>query len=185
VQRSTKLALGGAGAIGLLLLVTRSKTSTGIAGDLRVNASDIDALARMLVVEHVSGAPEEKAQIVQVALNRARKLGVSPESVVEPGTRKARVGVQGGTWNGSDNYRNKYARASSDSRFEGAKAFVREVLAGRYENRSFTAFIHPSGMPEPPCAFNRVSVDTFVGRRCMPEWGAKPSAKIGIAYFYA
>lgn len=150
-----------------------------------LDGRDIDALARMLIVEHPSGSDAERAQIVLVAVNRARKYNAPPENVVAPGTRRPVQDVQGGTWNGSDNYRRKYDAAGSDSRFAAARAFVIQVLRGQYPNYGYTAFIHPSGMPTPPCASNRVQMDTFAGPRCMPEWGSKPTDRVGIAYFYA
>lgn len=139
----------------------------------------------MLVVEHPSGAEAEKAQIVLVAINRARKYDVPVESVVEPGERKVVRSEHGGTWNGGANYALKYATAASSSAYPAALTFVRRVVAGEFPNYGYTAFIHPQRMPTPPCAEGRYALQTFDGPRCVPQWARDPTDKVGIAYFYA
>jgi hypothetical protein len=170
--------VGGGAALAFALM---SRSDTGTTG---WSSADLDALARMLIVEHFGGSDEERAQIIWVALNRARKLGVPIPTVVEPGTRKGVSGVTGATWNGSDKYRAAYERAASDPRFGAAKAFVRRVLAGEFSNQGFKAFIHPNGMSSPPCSVDRVAVSTFTGTRCIPKWAVNPT-RVGAAYFYA
>jgi hypothetical protein len=166
---------------GGLLAMTFIRSDSDVTG---LSDKEIDALARMLIVEHFGGVDAERAQILWVALNRAKNLGVSPISVVSPGTRKALKGLQGGTWNGSEKYRLLFEKAINDPRFPRARDFVKQVLAGKFPNKGFTAFIHPAGMPQAPCEPNRKLTETFVGPRCMPEWAKNP-ARIGIGYFYA
>lgn len=174
-----------AGGAGLLILASSSSTKREALG-FSVRERDVDALARMLTVEHPTAQPREKAQIVWVALNRARRHEVPPELVVLPGKRSSRVGVQGPTWNNGAEYRRKYADAHNHPRYAESRAFVREVLAGKHENERFSAFIHPRGMPSPPCTDPKhVVTDTFAGPRCVPKWGADPRREqIGKGYFY-
>lgn len=136
----------------------------GVLWQLLRKDSDVDALARMLISETSFDTSKhsaiEMAQIVYVALNRARKTGASLSQVVQPG----------GRWNGGDLYTALFGRASSNPRWAEARAFVGEVLGGAYPNMGFSGFIHPGSMPRPPCAPNRVEADTLAGRRCIPQW---------------
>lgn len=138
----------------------------------------------MLVVEHSGGSDAEKAQIVWVALNRAKAADAPVERAVAPGARKAIRGVQSGTWNGSPAYAEKYAKASSSPSYLGALQFVGRVVQGAFSDEGYNAFIHPVGMPKPPCAEGRYELNTFQGPRCVPQWGLTPRARVGEAYFY-
>jgi hypothetical protein len=164
----------GGGALALLLLK---------GGGSSLSAQDIDALTRMLLVEHVRGTDAEKAQLVNVALNRARKSGAPLIGVVGPGTRRAQQGVQSYTWNGSGNYRTKFNNAHNDSRYGEARRFIQRVARGEFRNLGYTSFVHPGGMPRPPCASNRVLVSTFAGERCLPSIYQRRADRIGIALF--
>lgn len=175
MRRAPKWAWYAGGAAAALVLLR----SGGRAG----SSGDIDSLARMLIVEHASGVDSERAQIVNVALNRARRAGGVPLiTVVGPGTRRAISGIQSGTWNGSANYRRKFNGAHGDHRFGEVKSFVARVARGGFSNPGYTSFVHPSGMPRLPCASNRVAMNTFAGARCMPPW-IQGADRVGIGLF--
>lgn len=44
-------------------------------------------------------------------------------------------------------------------------------------------FVHPSGMPKPPCGKNRIASSTFAGERCLPAWALQNSKVVGGALF--
>lgn len=171
------IAAGGS----LLFMASSLRSDSDTTG---IGDSEIDALAKMLIVEHFGGSDAERAQIVWVAINRAKTWGVSPAAVVEPGTRTPVKGFTAGTWNGDEKYRAAYEKAGSNKNIRKAREFVKRVLSGEFPNRGFTKFIHPAGMPSTPCAANRVLTDTFTGPRCMPQWAKNPT-RVGAAYFYA
>lgn len=136
---------------------------------------DVSELARMLIAEtSAAKSAPEMAQIVWVALNRARNRGVSPGSVVSPD-------LETGIWNNGALYRQRYESAHVHKNFPKAKAFVQEVLAGMHPqtigNRK--GFVHPAAMPVPPCASNRIE---YQGR-CLPHWATVNPVKVGGALF--
>ena len=163
MKTSTKLGLVGAG-VGLCVgywFLARS----GDVAQTPASVADVDALARMLIAEtSFARDPAEMAQIVWVAINRASTQGRTLRGVVTP------PGMP--VWNGGSAYAARFAAASQSPRFEAAKTFVLEVLAGKRPNLIGTrrSFVHPSGMPTPPCADNRVVVGTNAGTRCLPSW---------------
>jgi Flp pilus assembly protein TadG len=151
----TKWLLGGlAGSIALWLAVNTKRS-----------LSDADALAHMLIAETgFNRDKNEMTQIVFAAINRAKKYGVTPAAtVIPPGTP---------TWNGGALYRDRFDDAPNNKRYADAKAFVQAVLSGKspYKNNGYTSFVHPGGMPVPPCSGNRLETDTVSGKRCLPEW---------------
>lgn len=150
--RERYLTAGLFGALGLWLIARSGKT-----------LSDREALAHMLIAEtSFSRDKNEMAQIVFVAINRAKKYGVSlAEVVIPPGTP---------VWNNGAPYRSRFDGAMRNVRYDAALAFVDAVLAGKYKNGGYTAFVHPTGMPEPPCSASRVVANTFAGTRCLPSW---------------
>jgi hypothetical protein len=107
----------------------------------------------------------EMAQIIFIAINRARQWGIPVAQVVNPTGY-----VKGQAWSTGALYRKLFNEAHTRSAWPAAQAFVRRVLAGEFPNRGFTNFVHPAGMPTPPCASNRVEADTIAGRRCLPKW---------------
>lgn len=154
---------GAAVGVGVLLLASRKTVSTG--EEISTADADIDNTARMLIAETgFSRDKQEMAQIVWVAINRARGRGFSLSKVTVP------PGVP--TWNGGSAYRTRFNNADSDPRFPAARAFVASVLAGEWPELigGRRMFVHPSGMPTPPCASNRVAASTTAGTRCLPEW---------------
>ena len=156
--------LGGAGAAAILLSSNRAQRSGPIE---TANSRDLDALADMLITEtSFNRAPAEMAQIVWVAVNRATKHGNTIPQVVFPPGRP--------TWNTGALYKKRYLNARNSQSWRAARAFAAEVLQGRHgANRGFTKFVHPRGMPTPPCASNRVAMSTTSGTRCMPTWMAR------------
>lgn len=171
MKTSTKLGLVvGAGA-GLLWLLSRSESSTD------ASEADADALARMLIAEtSFSRDPAEMAQIVWVAINRSTTPGRTLRGVVTP------PGLP--VWNGSSAYASRFYAAPQNPRFAAAKVFVREVLSGARPNLigDRRSFVHPSGMPTPPCAENRVAASTSAGTRCLPSW-VLSGKRVGGALF--
>ncbi len=166
-QRSSReryLLAGLFGAAGLWLIARSGKT-----------LSDPEALAHMLIAEtSFSRDKNEMAQIVFVAINRAKKYGVSIADVVTPpGTP---------VWNTGSPYRSRFDGAMRNVRYDAALAFANEVLAGKYKNGGYTSFVHPSGMPAPPCSANRVASATNAGSRCLPTWAVNGKT-VGGAVF--
>jgi hypothetical protein len=157
---SAPVVLGGAVALGVLWMFLGRGTSSG---------GDVEALSRMILAETgLKSSEPEMAQIVFIAINRARKWGVPVTQVVSP-TGYA----PGQAWTTGDIYKTIFNKAHTRSDWPAAQAFVRRVLAGEFPNKGFTAFVHPAGMPSPPCASNRVEADTIAGKRCVPKWVAQ------------
>lgn len=156
--------IGGAAVLGVLLFSSRARALL-IPGSS--DKRDLDALASMLITEtSFLHGKEEMAQIVFVAVNRAKRWDVPIYKVVagprpEPGTNP---------WNDSATYKALFARAPNNPRWPAAREFVQDVLAGSYRNLGASSFIHPGGMPVPPCASNRVATSTMAGTRCIPTW---------------
>lgn len=126
----------------------------------------VDALARMLLAETGFKHTEpEMAQIIFIALNRARNWGIPVTLVVSPTGY-----VPGQAWTTGAIYRSRFERAPTWAAWPAAKMFVRRVLGGAYPNMGFRSFVHPGGMPRPPCAANRIEANTASGRRCIPRW---------------
>jgi hypothetical protein len=168
-MRMNPWLLGG-GAVALVLLVG-SKAQAALMPGFSTREADLDALATMLITEtSFAHTKAEMAQIVNVAINRSRKWGV-PISKVVAGPSPA---AGRNAWNGSANYKALFARAPSNPRWPEARAFVAEVLDGGYPNIGAKAFIHPGGMPTPPCVSTakapRVQSSTLAGERCIPPW---------------
>lgn len=137
---------------------------------------DTDALTRMLIAETgFASVTGEMAQIVYVALNRAKKWGVSPATVVTPPGGP-------GVWNTGPVYSQRFYDASNNPKWAAAKAFVQLVQSGAYANNGATSFVHPGGMPTPPCASGRVATSTIAGDRCLPTW-AVGGKVVGKAMF--
>lgn len=164
MQRNNRWLLVGAGAFAGLLLLSSSKTvSTG--GEIDASEADLDNLARMIIAEtSFSRDKMEMAQIVWVAINRARGRGKTLSQVVIPPGDPV--------WNTGSVYASRFNSAASSPRFLEARAFVSQVLAGEWPNLigGRRMFVHPSGMPTPPCAANRKESSTSSGQRCLPEW---------------
>jgi hypothetical protein len=174
-MRMNSWLLGSAVVVGVLLLATTAKAATAPNFFRSSEEDDLDALASMLIAEtsFAHGKPE-MAQIVFIAVNRARRWGVSIPSVVAgPQPSGCRVTCNG--WNNATNYKNRFAAAPRNSRWLEAREFAREVLAGSYANLGHMKFIHPGGMPTPPCSptasgAQRVQASTIAGERCIPTW---------------
>jgi hypothetical protein len=174
-----KLLLWGGGAIAAVLLLTKTRAGSSIVNIAHSSDDDLDALASMLITETGFNRDRgEMAQIVFVALNRAKKWKVYPSDVVAPASTAP---VQ---WNGGAAYARMFAAAPSQAKWQAARDFVAKVQNGTsgYSNAGKTAFIHPGGMPTPPCSDNRVSASTSSGTRCIPAWAVNGRV-IGGAMF--
>ena len=111
-----------------------------------------DALANMLVAEtSFSAAPNEMAQIVFIAVNRANRWGVpvyqsrcrsATESGDQPLERQRALQARSTTALGARTKPVGSRPEPSSKRF----------WDGSYRNLGFTGFVHPGGMPVPPCA---------------------------------
>lgn len=166
----------GAGAVGALLLLAIRQRATSSGDGESSPAADIDALARMILTEtDLNLSREEMAQIVWVAVNRAKRNRVTlADTVLPPGNP---------VWNTGSVYASRFQNAANHARWDEARVFVQDVLDGKVAaNRGFTSFVHPRGMPVPPCAANRVAMNTQDGVRCMPVWIAQ-GTQIGRAVF--
>lgn len=151
--------------MGAYLLIPRSRAQALSTIHRSTAEQDIDALTRMLIAETgFTRSRSEMAQIVFVAVNRARRYGLSASQVVDP--RRSAFP----TWNTGSAYRRRFDDADNNSRWGSARSFVQQVLAGAYSNLGMTKFIHPAAMPTPPCSSTRVAMSTTAGTRCVPEW---------------
>lgn len=176
MQSKYWLAAGAAVGVGVLLLASRKTAPTG--NEISPSNSDVDNAARMLIAEtDFSRDKNEMAQIVWVAINRSRGRKVSLSQVTIP------PGIP--VWNGGSAYRTRFYNADSDPRFPAARAFVASVLAGEWPELigGRRMFVHPSGMPTPPCESNRVATPTASGTRCLPVWALKNGKVVGGALF--
>jgi hypothetical protein len=164
------------GAAALLLLASRSKAALAPSGTYWSSEKDLDALASMLITETgFARDKNEMAQIVFVALNRSRNHGKPVRDIVAPSQRAP-------VWNSGSVYKSRFEAAENDPRWSDARKFAQDVLAGAYRNLGATAFVHPSGMPVPPCSSSRVATNTIAGTRCLPGW-AVGGRVIGGAMF--
>lgn len=146
-----RLALGGGVLLTLLLLTSRRKPS------------DLDALTKVLLTETDFAHPkEEMAQIVHVALNRMKAHKRSAWDI-----------VTSSTWCHTSQCRTRLENMDeTHPRWGQAREFVQQVMAGKYRNLGYNAFIHPSGMPSlTPCVrSDLVPASTIAGTRCIPTW---------------
>lgn len=173
--------LGPVGAAALATLFTfqvlkPSKAQARLLGSSYDEA--VNALSRMLWAEtRLNQDEEEMAQIVHVALNRARKWGLPVSYVVSPDNN-----TRGKVWSTGEGYRNSFSAAPSQASWNRVRAFVKRVLDNEYRNSGFVRFVHPGRMPNPPCASNRIEADTFAGRKCIPPDNA-PGVRVGNGLF--
>lgn len=166
--------LGGGALVGLLLIGTKAKAAF-IEPDQ--NELDLDALASMLIAETAFARDRnEMAQIVFVAVNRARKYKTTLQRVVTPPGYPV--------WNGSSAYRTRFEDAPGNARWVAARTFAQQVVSGisPYRNAGATLFVHPTGMGTPPCSGSYVATTTFAGTRCLPTWAVSGKV-IGGAMF--
>lgn len=170
------LAAGAAIGVGFLLFSSRKTAQTG--NEVDPGWGDIDNLSRMLIAETgFSLDRNEMAQIVWVAINRARGRGVSLSKVTFP------PGFP--IWNEGPAYRERFRNAHNNPRFAAAKEFVASVLAGQWPELigGRRHFVHPGRMPTPPCASNRVASSTDFGMRCLPTFALNNPKVVGKAVF--
>lgn len=168
--------IGGALAL-TYLLINRSRAEAISIIHRSTRAQDIDALTRMLITETgFNRNRNEMAQIVFVAINRATRYNISLREAVSPARRAFPA------WNTAAAYRKRFQAADESPRWDAARLFVQQVLAGAYSNSGATKFVHPGGMPRPPCSGTRVAISTAEGRRCVPSWIAS-GRRVGGALF--
>lgn len=167
IKVSKRWLLGGGVLVGALLLLSKRRDPQ----------ADLNALTRMLIAEtDFTRDKNEMAQIVLVAVNRADKYGENIKDVVKP------PGIPV-SWNAGATYKQRYWSAQSSPRWSKALQFVQEVLAGKYPNRDYTAFVHPSGSAVPPCTRTGfTTAQTIAGARCIPTWAVKGQV-VGEAMF--
>lgn len=172
------------GAAALLLLASGGKAKAARMPSGREYESDVNALTRMLLAETAFNKSEaEMAQIVHVALNRARSRGISPAEVVYPARPS-----KGSAWNLGAPYRNRYNAAPGWAAWSRARTFVQRVMDGSYPNRGYTLFVHPAApqfAPTTPCAnpdrWSPTSTPGW-GVRCLPNW-IHGGERVGTAMF--
>ena len=123
--------LGGSLVLGMLALSARGAKARPISRSRR--SADLDALANMLITEtSFTRNRDEMAQIVYVAINRAKKWGAPISRVVAPG-KPSGVPVP---WNASSAYQRLFNGASGRSRWEAAREFVASVLDAKLPFRT-------------------------------------------------
>lgn len=171
--------LVGGGTLAAFLLLTKKAEAAVITSGYTSGPSgrDLDALADMLITETgFKKGRTEMAQIVWVAVNRARRQDKPIWFVVQPG------GAPRPVWNTGPLYRQRFERARTFANWSAARDFAKSVVAGAYPNLKKGSFVHPYPMPTPPCASNRVATSTSYGTRCLPPWIVK-GQQIGTAWF--
>jgi hypothetical protein len=188
----------GGGALAILLLSGPRKASAAqmpSGGGVGPSSRDLDALANLLITETgFKSSREEMAQIVWIAVNRAKAQRRSIPEVVAPGySPKDSCPWLKGSWNPYGRcpswnakgviYKDRFTRARTFALWPQARAFAAEVLAGAMgPNKGYTVFVHPAAMPKPPCASNRHATSTRYGTRCLPRF-AVGGNMVGTALF--
>jgi hypothetical protein len=173
-----------AGAVGLLVLTSGKAQAAGASsGRGGVSNRDIDALTRMLITETDFRANQnEMAQIVNVAVNRARRNSLPLAEVVNPDRRAFPA------WNNHSTYRNRFLNAHVNANWYDARAFVASVLNGAYGNIGSTGFVHPANPRfafQTPCRNAPKWAPTSTpgwGTRCLPTW-VHGGRRVGNALF--
>ena len=147
---------------------------------LNLSNAEIDAAARALIAE-TSLLPKhskrELAGIFFVGLNRAKSRGwpQQTEALVDAFTPP---GVP--LWNGAQRYRERFAMANQNPRFNRAVALIGQINDGKIENPigSRKNFVHPGGMPrcgeDSDCSSDRFKC---IEGRCLPVWSVSGSAR--------
>lgn len=183
----------GVGLTAFFLFKALTPERRVIVADIPFDDADVDALARMLLTETGFNRDcDEMAQIIWVAINRAKNKGNTLYDVVTPPGRP--------NWNGSTAYRNRFYKDWPVDQFNATRDFVVAVLTGQptvthkgpcepkvFSNligtRSF--FLHPTGMPVcenvgDECGTNKVCTETFAGPRCLPYWNVEETSAQGV-----
>ena len=176
-------------ALAVLFLAVRRLTMSAIPDE------DTESAARMLIAETgARGSAAELESIVQVAVNRADKDGVSVADVVGPPGRSSR-----GVWNNSEQFKADFENAHNRGlSWVRALEIAQRVTAGTTQNRIGTRlhFIHAANFPPctgpGQCDSGRESqrgrerwqcIETPSGWRCVPSWAAVDPVSVGRATF--
>lgn len=161
----------GGGALALLLLGGRKAQAAGMPALFQSDRDrDLDALANMLITETgFNKSREEMAQIVFVAVNRARKYNLPLWEVVDPDRRAFPA------WNPGSGYKRRFEAAEQNRNWVAARNFSANVLAGQYRNLGKTLFVHPKSPNfDMPCDTRGgkwgPSYVPGYGTRCIPLW---------------
>jgi hypothetical protein len=165
----------GGGAVAALLLFGGKKAQAAVITPFpSLPASerdrDLDALANMLITETgFNKSREEMAQIVFVALNRAKRYKLPIREVVDPGRRKFPA------WNTGAPYKRLFEGAPTRSKWLAARNFAASVMSGAYRNLGKRSFVHPkSPRFDMPCDTRGgkwgPSYVAGYGTRCIPKW---------------
>lgn len=173
-MRMNPWLLGG-GTLVALLLIGRKASAALMPTSSRER--DLDALADMLITEtRFAAAKAEMAQIVYIAINRARSQNRPIWQIVAPGKSGANP-----TWNEGAPYEMMYENARNNARWPEARAFVESVLNGTsgFANMGAKNFVHPgSANFDMPCRdipqvrdgrWSPANVPGY-GTRCIPKW---------------
>jgi hypothetical protein len=183
----------GVGLTAFFLFKALTPERRVIVADIPFTDADVEAVARMLLAEtDFARDCDEMAQIIWVAINRAKNSGNTLSEVVNPPGRP--------NWNGHSSYRDRFYKDWGAQRFEATKAFVEAVLTGNpavtsrgpcepkvFSNMIGTRafFLHPTGMPTcdnvgGECGNSRVCTQTFAGPRCLPIWNVDATSAQGV-----
>lgn len=186
-MRKGQIIAAGVVVAGALMLIPRkAQAKNQPTLTFGYTDDDVEALARMIITETSLKASEaEMAQIVFIAINRARRKSVSPRMVVEPPGKP-------NAWNAGATYRALYEKADQKPAWEDAIRFVRRVLGGEFVNMGFSSFVHPSAPRFAfPCddSISAVADGRWApnhvpgfGTRCIPKW-AHNGTVVGKALF--
>ncbi len=162
----------GGGVLALMLL-TGKKAEAAIITPFpgkTARSRDLDALADMLITEtNFTKGKQEMAQIIYVAINRAKRYNLPLYVVVDPDRRAFPA------WNPGSGYKRRFVAASTNKRWTAARDFAASVLSGAYSNMGKRSFVHPAapGFNMPCNTHGGKWAPTHVpgyGTRCIPLW---------------
>lgn len=179
-MKARNVVILGALVTAAFFLLKKKRELRELTKKLDLSQAEINAAARALIAETSllpKHSKQELAGIFYVGLNRAKARGwpQQSESLVEAFTPP---GVP--LWNGAQRYRERFASADQNPRFNKAVELIEQISDGQIANPigSRKNFVHPSGMPrcgeDSDCRSDRFKC---INGRCLPIWSVSGTAR--------